>query len=169
MTPTASPRVLPPDAGDAVQLGGLGVRFMIEGELTEGRFSLVEHPMAPRALGAPMHVHEREDEYSYVLEGRVGIQIGDDVLVAGPGELVIKPRGIWHAFWNAGDEPARLLEVISPAGFERYFREVAPLLANAEGPDRAAIGELQARYGMRMDLESAGRLAAEHQLAGPPV
>ena len=78
-----------------------------------------------------MHMHEREDEYSFVLEGRVGVQIGDEVAEAGPGELVAKPRGIPHSFWNAGDEPARLLELISPAGFERYFEELAPHLAGA--------------------------------------
>ena len=172
MTPssTTSSPVLGPDAGEAVQLGGLGVRFIIGGGVTDGRFSLVEHPIAPRALGAPLHVHEREDEYSYVLEGRVGVQIGEDVVVAGPGELVLKPRRIWHAFWNAGDEPARLLELISPAGFERYFAELAPLLPPAApAPDGPAIAELQARYGLRMDMDSAPRLAAEHGLAPPPV
>ena len=69
-----------------------------------------------------MHTHRNEDEYSYVLEGRLGVQLGDEVLEAGPGELVFKPRGVPHAFWNAGDEPLRLLELISPAGFENYFR-----------------------------------------------
>jgi hypothetical protein len=114
-------------------------------------------------------VHEDEDEYSYVVQGRVGMQLGDDVLEAGPGELVFKPRGEWHAFWNAGNEPARLLELISPAGFEDYFRELAPLLAGDGPPDPEAIGALQARYRLRMDMDSAGRLAAEHGLAPPPV
>jgi hypothetical protein len=63
--------LLPPNAGQTVQLGPLGVRFMLGPEQTGGCFSLVEHPMAPRGLGAPMHLHENEDEYSYVLEGEV--------------------------------------------------------------------------------------------------
>ena len=109
-----------------MNLLALGVRFMIEGATTGGAFSLVEHPLPPRALGAPVHTHRNEDEYSYVLEGRIGVQLGDEVLEAGPGDLVFKPRGIAHAFWNAGDEPARLLEMISPAGFENYFRDLAP-------------------------------------------
>src|SRR3954454_16005434 len=117
------------DEGDTVNLFALGVRYMVESEATDGRFSLVEHPLPPRSLGSPVHTHRNEDEYTYVLEGRVGVRLGDDVVEAGPGDLVFKPRGIAHAFWNAGDEPARLLEIISPAGFENYFRDVAPLLA----------------------------------------
>jgi uncharacterized cupin superfamily protein len=87
-----------------------------------------------------VHTHANEDEYTYVLEGRVGLQLGDEVIEAGPGDLVFKPRGVAHAFWNAGDEPARMLEIISPAGFENYFRELAPLLAAPER-DEAAMGE----------------------------
>src|SRR5919202_4395209 len=119
---------------------------MIDEETTGGAFSLVEHPLPPRALGAPLHTHRNEDEYSYVLEGRVGVQLGDEVLEAGPGDLVFKPRGVPHASWNAGDEPARLLEIISPAGFDRYFRETARLLAADGPPDVDALADLQRRY-----------------------
>ena len=77
--------------------GPFGVELLVKSEETGGRFGLVEHPIAPHALAGPMHVHEHEDEYSYVLEGEVGFQVGDDVFTAGPGQLVAKPRGIWHA------------------------------------------------------------------------
>lgn len=113
--------VLGPDDGEAVHLLALGVRFMIDGATPGGAFSLVEHPLPPRALGSPVHTHANEDEYTYVLEGRVGVQLGNEVVEAGPGELVFKPRGVAHAFWNAGDEPARMLELISPAGFEKLL------------------------------------------------
>ena len=155
--------VLGPNEGEAVRLLALGVRFMIDGEKTDGAFSLVEHPLPSRALGAPLHTHRNEDEYSYVLEGRVGLQLGEDVLEAGPGELVFKPRGIPHAFWNAGNEPARLLELISPAGFENYFRELAPLLA-APDRDEAAIGEVVARYDLDIDFGTIPVLAERHGL-----
>jgi gentisate 1,2-dioxygenase len=114
-----------------------------------------------------MHVHEHEDEYSYVLEGEVGVQVGDEVTVGRPGDLIFKPRGIWHAFWNAGDQPARLLEIISPAGFERFFAEAAPLFAVEGPPDFEAIARLQASYGLTMDFESAPRLIEAHGLAAP--
>src|SRR5947208_15099817 len=119
-----APRVLGPAEGKAGFLGSIGVRFMIDGETTDGGFSLVEHPMSGRALAAPLHRHLREDEYSYVLEGRMGALLGDEVLEAGGGDLVFKPRDQWHTFWNAGDEPCRILELIAPAGFERCFAEL---------------------------------------------
>jgi quercetin dioxygenase-like cupin family protein len=155
--------LLGPDEGCVVNLLALGVRFMIDGDATGGAFSLVEHPLPPRALGAPVHTHRNEDEYSYVLEGRVGVQLGEDVIEAGPGNLVFKPRGVAHAFWNAGDEPARLLEIISPAGFENYFRELAPLLA-ATDRDEAAIGEVVSRYDLDIDFDSIPTLAERHNL-----
>ncbi len=165
---TSTPTVLGPAEGETVALFQLGVRFMIGGAQTGGRFALVEHPLPPRALGAPPHTHRDEDEYSYVLEGRVGVLIGDDELVAGPGELVFKPRGVRHAFWNAGDEPARLLEVISPAGFENYFREIAPLLAAPEKNEQA-IAEVVARYALEIDLTEVPAFAAAHGLRLGPV
>ena len=109
--PVAVTHLLGPDQGEVVHLLALGVRFMIDGERTGSAFSLVEHPLPPRALGAPLHTHHNEDEYSFVLQGRFGVQLGDDSLEAGPGDLLFKPRGVPHAFWNAGDEPARLLEL----------------------------------------------------------
>ena len=155
--------VLGPQEGESVNLLALGVRFMVDGERTGGAFSLVEHPLPPRALGAPVHTHANEDEYSYVLEGRVGVQLGDEVLEAGPGDLVFKPRGVPHAFWNAGDEPARLLELISPARFENYFRAVAPLLAVPER-DEAALREVVARYELDIDFDTIPVLAERHGL-----
>src|SRR5215210_2113895 len=135
----------------------------IDGEQTQGGFSLVEHPLPPRALGSPLHTHRNEDEYSYVLEGRVGVQLGDEVIEARAGDLVSKPRGLAHAFWNAADEPARLLELISPAGFENYFRELAPLLS-AGDRDEAAIGDVVSRYELDIDFASIPVLAERHGL-----
>ena len=165
--------VLSPDEGGTVWLRKLGIRFMIGGEQTQGNFALVEHPIGPRALAAPMHTHEREDEYTYVLEGEVGVQVGDEVRVARPGDLVFKPRGVPHAFWNATDTPARALEIISPAGFERYFAELAPLFPPAnQGPlDEEAVGAVRSKYALEMDMSSIPVLAERHGLlvgAPPP-
>jgi quercetin dioxygenase-like cupin family protein len=151
-------RVLGPEDGKTGRLGSIGVRLMIAGEDSGGGFSLVEHPMPPRRLAAPLHRHSFEDEYSFVLEGRVGALLGDEVVYGRAGDLIFKPRGQWHTFWNAGDEPARILEIISPAGFERYFERLIELLPDAGPPDPAAIAELAAAHGLELDVESVPRL-----------
>jgi mannose-6-phosphate isomerase-like protein (cupin superfamily) len=150
---TTAPRIVPPDNGRDGFLGSIGVRFMIDGDETAQRFSLVEHPMSPRALAAPLHLHTREDEYSFVLEGRMGALLGDEVVEAGPGDLVFKPRDQWHTFWNAGDEPCRILEIIAPAGFERFFQELNEM-GGALNADPAELTELGERYGQHFKLDS---------------
>ena len=157
MDATATARVLGPHDGEAGFLGSIGVRFMIDGHEADERFSLVEHPMSARALAAPLHRHTREDEYSYVLEGSVGALLGDDVVVGKPGDLIFKPRGQWHTFWNAGDEPARLLEIISPAGFEMFFREL-DRLGGALNAEPEALAALSQRYGLEMQPDSVPAL-----------
>src|SRR3954454_6301676 len=154
---------LAPGVGRTADLANLGNRFMIESAQTDGRFALIEHTIPPRTLAAPMHVHEREDEYSFVLSGRMGAQIGDDIVEAGPGELVFKPRAIWHAFWGASDGETHVVEIISPGHFAGYFEELAPLLSAAE-PDFAKVGEVQARYALTMDMDSIGPLLERHGL-----
>jgi hypothetical protein len=133
-----------PNQGERADFPNLGTRYMLRNEHTGGQ--------------------EREDEFSYVLAGRVGVQIGDEVTEAGPGELVAKPRGVPHAFWNAGDEEARLLELISPAAFASYFVEMAPVLSAGGPPDFERLAAIQQKYGLSMDRESREALIEEHGL-----
>jgi mannose-6-phosphate isomerase-like protein (cupin superfamily) len=157
---TAAPvKIVGPGDANEGFLGSIGVRFMIAGSEAGERFSLVEHAMSPRALAAPLHLHTREDEYSFVLEGRMGALLGDEVVEAGPGDLVFKPRDQWHTFWNAGDTPCEIIEVISPAGFEDYFRELA-----AMWPDRSKASALLQKYELDMDFESVPGLCARFGL-----
>jgi len=162
-TPTG-PVVKLPAGGESFDFGGLGVDWKIDGDETGGGFSVIHHPMAPRALAAPLHRHHREDEYSYVVEGKLGALLGDDVVTAGPGTWVHKPRGQWHTFWNAGDTPALLVEVISPAGFEDYFREVS-----AAWGDLEAFAAINARYDLDMDFESVPGLCERFGLTFPEL
>jgi mannose-6-phosphate isomerase-like protein (cupin superfamily) len=150
--------------GERADFPKLRNRYVFRGDSSDGRFALIEHTIPPRALAAPTHVHEREDEYSFVLSGRMGAQIGDEVVEAGPGDLVLKPRGIPHAFWNAGDEEARVLEIISPAGFEQYFADLAPELEREGERDVQAVAEIQARYGLTMQIASIEPLMDKHGL-----
>ena len=161
------PKVLGPKDGKAGMLGSMGVRFMIDGSQSGGGFSLVEHPMGPRVLGAPMHRHTHEDEYSFVLEGRIGAMLGEEVVYGDVGDLIFKPRGQWHSFWNAGDELARILEIISPAGFEKYFEEMVDMGGPAK-MDPAKLIELRDRYGLEMDLSSVPVLTERFGLKIPP-
>ena len=160
------PRIVPPDGGKLVELGSIGARMMAWAEETGGGFSVLEHPMPPRALGAPLHRHSREDEYSFVLEGRMGALLGDDVVFAEVGELAFKPRDQWHTFWNAGDEPCRILEIISPGGFEHYFDRLGELLKSPD-PRPEQIVELASEYGMETRPETIPQLCEEHGLDHP--
>lgn len=163
---TTPPQVLGSADGKVGFLGSIGVRFMVDGDATGGGFSLVEHPMSARALAAPLHRHLREDEYSYVIEGRMGALLGDDVLKAGPGDLVVKPRGEWHTFWNAAEEPCRILEIIAPAGFEGFFAELVDLGGVAQA-DPAVLGSLCERYALEMDPSSIPSLLERFDVRFP--
>jgi hypothetical protein len=110
------------------------------------------------------HTHSREDEYTFVLKGRIGFEIGGEEFTADPGTLVLKPRGIPHAFWNTTDAPARVLELVSPAGLEHFFEEMMALGAAGGPPDPAAMAPVQERYGITIDPESSRELAQRHGL-----
>ena len=165
--PGESEYVIGPADRTTLLRGPLGAVLMLGGDRTAGSLSLVEHPLQPRALGSPMHTHRNEDEYSVVLEGRVGAQIGEQTVLAGPGDVLVKPRGVPHAFWNPADQPARLLEIISPAGFEGYFAGLGEILAGQGPPDAGRLAELADRYGLDLDRASIPRLAAAHGLRLP--
>jgi mannose-6-phosphate isomerase-like protein (cupin superfamily) len=151
---STSARVLAAQDGElSPSLGGITNRFMIDSGDTGGRFSLVQHLFAPNALAAPLHRHHAEDEYTYVLNGRIGAVLGDEEVFADPGDLIFKPRGQWHTFWNAGDEPAAVLEVISPGGIEELFRWLGTLTGP---PSPETLAEMAGRY--HCDVDFAGVL-----------
>ena len=157
----ANARVLRANEGEVLgSLDAVRDRFMIE-SMKSDTFSLLQHLMPAHALAAPLHRHSQEDEYSFVLEGRVGALLGDEEVFGDAGDLIFKPRGQWHTFWNAGDKPARILEIISPGGFQQAFREMHAL-ADALDPEKmAAIAE---RYGCEVDFERTSSVIERHGL-----
>jgi mannose-6-phosphate isomerase-like protein (cupin superfamily) len=160
--PETSPTILLPASGESVDFGGLGVEWKIDGSLVDGRFAVVHHPIAPHALAAPLHYHRNEDELSFVLRGTLGALLGDEVVRAGPGTWVFKPRHQWHTFWNDGDDPCEIIEIISPAGFEQYFRDVA-----AAWGDLARFAEINGRYALDMDFDSVPGLCERFGVTFP--
>jgi quercetin dioxygenase-like cupin family protein len=139
-----------PSGGPLVDLGGLGVQFKVPGEQTGGTFAVVEHPIQPGILVDP-HIHRNEDELSYVLEGAIWARVGDSEVEAEAGSYVWKPRGVLHTFWNPGPDSARILEVISPAGFEHLFEEVAALVEHPSDTTEEEVYELCRQYGLTFD------------------
>jgi quercetin dioxygenase-like cupin family protein len=139
----------------AVWFLGALVRIRAGGEHTAGGFALLDH-QAERGYGAPLHVHEREDETFFVLEGTVRFVTGDDERTGGPGTLGVLPRGLPHAF-VVTSPTARLLTMVTPAGFEGFVTGAGEPAASptlpppADGPpDLAALAALGSRYGVEI-------------------
>jgi quercetin dioxygenase-like cupin family protein len=158
---------VPDDAAATHWLGGISARLMLPASATSDRFAVIEHRLRPRELVAPLHRHSREDEYTIVTEGTVGFLLGDQVATAGVGALVRKPRNQWHTFFNAGDTEAKVLEVISPAGFERYFDELVAFFPLDGEPDLEGMVEANTRYGIDMDFDSLPDIVRRFDLADP--
>jgi quercetin dioxygenase-like cupin family protein len=154
MTTTSArlPFLVAPGEGLNAPLAQLGTIHKVPGAVTRGQLAIVEHTLPPRHLAAPLHRHSREDELSIVLEGTIGALLGDAEVTGGPGAYVWKPRDQWHTFWNAGDTELRFIELILPGGFEGYFAQLSPLLADAGAPDPAAIASLAEAYGIEFDF-----------------
>ena len=148
-TPPAPPlTVVQPGEGRVGEvIPGFGVVFKLWSADTGGAVSIVEHPFEPGVL-VPPHLHTREDEFSIVTEGEIGFRSGDREVVLGPGGYITKPRGELHSMWNAGDVPARMIEVISPAGFEKFFRDLADLTTDG-APPVEAMATLAKAYGLQ--------------------
>lgn len=168
----AAPAVagLTPDGhGDPVLRGPLGAEILAGGPATGGAAAILIHPLQPRTLGSPMHTHTREDEWSLILEGVVGFQLADRTLRAGPGDFVAKPRGVPHAFWNPGDVPARILEIITRSGFEEFFAELGAIFGQPDAPDLSALPDIARPYGLEIDPASVPGLVEAHDLRSAPL
>ena len=159
--------VIQPDEGEERNLGTIGVVFKLFGEQTNGLVSIVEHPF-PVGACVPPHLHTLEDEYSIVTEGEIGFRSGDREVVLGPGGYITKPRGEVHTMWNAGKVPARMIEVISPAGFEHFFWGVGE--ASLEGPpDPDVLQALASKHGLEFgEAPWLDDVIARYDLIPPP-
>ncbi|MGD0019693.1 MAG: cupin domain-containing protein [Candidatus Limnocylindrales bacterium] len=158
--------VVEPHGPDAPLIPGLTA----SGRLTSadtGSISIVEHVFSPGAL-VPPHRHTLEDEISYVVMGDIGFRSNGKEVTLAAGGYIVKPRGELHSMWNAGSTPARMIEIISPAGFENYFVELAEAVAAAgRVPDPSVMGEIAGRFGLSFDLAEVPDLVARYGLIAP--
>lgn len=170
MSATAPPPMTVRQPGEGREGGlvpGLGVVWKLDTTDTNGMVAVVEHPFAVGVL-VPPHLHHREDEYSIVTEGRIGFRSGDREVVLGAGGYITKPREEVHAMWNAGDVPARMIEIISPGGFEGFFRELSELVALEASPAEAQL-EIAERYGLEFAEPSwLPEIIQRYNLTPPP-
>jgi len=136
--------------GEGARVHGMDMAHKVDAHRLGGRLLIMEGQVAPGVL-IPPHTHTREDECSYVISGRVMFQVDEDIVTADAGSYVIKPRGVSHAFWNPGSEPARVMELLVPATFGHYYDEVGAIFADSaktEQERREALEAHHARYGV---------------------
>ena len=125
------PILAPPGTGEKLNIAGAPIFHKIKSKDTNNVFSVVEI-LTPPGKGVALHVHEREDELVYLLEGEIEVTLGDQKMKAVPGVMALLPRGIPHGFTNVGNKQSRLLDTILPGQFDNYFVELAGLFANGE-------------------------------------
>ncbi len=125
---------VPPGGGETLWVLGDLYTFKVTGAETGGAFAVFETVTPPGSPGPPPHLHHGEEESFYVLEGEVELMSGGDTVRATRGAFVHVPRGALHTFRNVGTTPARLLVLITPAGFEGFFREVGEPAADSSDP-----------------------------------
>jgi mannose-6-phosphate isomerase-like protein (cupin superfamily) len=143
--------VLGPGEGESMTVFGNELTIKAGAEETGGAFCLVDYRAGPAFPGPPPHIHRETVDSFYVLEGELTVRLGDETLTLGPDSFVLVPPGTAHTFSNPGDAPARFLSLMSPGGFEQYFRDLRDAFGDRP-PDFKQIVKIASRY----DVESAG-------------
>jgi quercetin dioxygenase-like cupin family protein len=161
MPASLSPKLIAPGDGKIVALFGVRFRYKLESADSAGRLAVLEVEIPPHTLVKP-HCHSREDEFSLVTNGTVGVRVGDRELTAGPGCYLVKPRGTPHAMWNAASTPATVIEMLSPAGMEAYFERLAPILTDHGPPPE--YYQLAEEYGLTIQDDWIEELERRHQV-----
>jgi quercetin dioxygenase-like cupin family protein len=151
-----------PNDGERIWDGPIDTTVKVPASATGDALSIQEYAVAPGYM-VPPHTHADTDEWTHVLFGRIGARIGDDEFTAEPGSWILKPRGLPHTFWNAGPEPARIIELLTPGRFERFFREMADL---ANGPEMSdeRLDDLARSYGTTISMDWVPELAERYGL-----
>lgn len=160
MTRPITKHVLAAGEGETSSFGGCTNRFLVDGADTDGRVALVEFTVRPGTLAGPLHRHSVSDVWTWVLSGSIAATVGGEEVVVRAGELLRKPKGEWSTFWNPGEEPAVMLELLSPAGLEELFKQFT-----GTPPEPQELVRMAAKYDCDIDLEGTMALAQRHGVA----
>lgn len=162
-SPSARLAVVLPDSREITLVPGFTATVKLAASETGG-ISIVEHTFDPGIL-IPPHRHTHEDEISYVISGEIGFRSDGREVSLRAGGYIVKPRGELHSMWNAGTEPARMIEIITPAGFEKYFIELAEATAAAgRRPDPSVTAPIAERFGLSFDFAEVPDIVARYGL-----
>jgi quercetin dioxygenase-like cupin family protein len=135
------------DAPGGDVLGG-AIHTRVRSEDTAGQYGLIEQVVPAGFPGPPLHVHPDFEETFYVIEGQIAVRVGDEAHEAGPGAVAVVPRGTPHTFANPTDAPVRMLVLVTPGGFERYFEALAAAIGEAGGfPPAEEVAALGVAHG----------------------
>jgi quercetin dioxygenase-like cupin family protein len=134
--------VLGPGAGKTVSVSGNPYTFKVRGNEARGAYALVEVTVV--GDGPPPHIHLAEEEGFYIVDGTLHVTVGDQMVLGTPGSFILIPRGMVHTFSRAGTPSAKVLVLISPAGFEQFFEEIAG------PPDLDRIQALAEKYHLKI-------------------
>lgn len=138
-------RYVPADTGPSFWGPGDRYTFLVTGAQSDGAYFIME-ALVPPLGGPPPHIHHREQESFYLLEGTLDIRMGDKVVQASTGDFVHIPRGMVHCFRNTGDSTARMLLIFSPGGIERFFEETLEQVQDRSAPQPANMDAVVDRY-----------------------
>ncbi|HZQ07266.1 MAG TPA: cupin domain-containing protein [Anaerolineae bacterium] len=120
--------VLDPNEGDVLNFVGISTRIKVRSEATNGAWTLIESTVEPYFPGFKLHTHHRMTETFYILEGTLAVQLGEQIVQANAGALIVVPPGVWHTYSNPSDVPAKYLLFMSPGGFEKYLEGLAEMI-----------------------------------------
>jgi quercetin dioxygenase-like cupin family protein len=157
---TTPPIHVPDGEGRAFWGPGDRYRFLVTGEQTAGTCFILE-ALVPPGGGPPPHIHHKEDEFFFLLEGRLRVEVGGRVILAGKGDFVHAPRGVAHTFRNDDDSVARMLAIFTPAGMEGWFEAALDPAPAGSALAPPASAEMIARM-----LAAGPRFGVEWVMAG---
>lgn len=139
--------ILLPGEGVSIAIPGFAATFKVVSRDTGGSHTVIETTIPAGSAGPPLHIHRSIDEECYIVDGELSVRIGEQTLTAARGSYAYVPRGVVHSFANRSDRPVTFLDIVHPAGFERYYRELAAAFAAAGGmPSQETFIALFAKY-----------------------